>query len=277
VSGSPYAHLVSDAALDPALYSVLDRDFPPPERFLRGLDQVDSNQAVRIRAIDIIDNAEFSGEWRDFFRYHSSTEFWRDVVRVMGPALRQAHPDLERRVGKPMDAWQAKRRGAEGRADVILDAQFVVNTPVRKPGSVRPAHIDSADEIFAGLLYMRSEQDRTPRGDLAVYQFKDQPRFGGHYAPLSAVEERKRIEYQPNRFVAFINSPLSVHGVSPRPVTDKFRRYINFIALMPEKVFEIPQMPTMSRFHFWLKRRGTKSHGVVARNDNAGRRARQGE
>jgi hypothetical protein len=266
-----------DGAIEEQRYAKLALDFPPPERFMRGLSQVDSNQAIRIRAIDIIDDPEFSPEWREFFAYHSSQAFWRDIVQVMGAAIRRAHPQLERKVGKPLESWTVKRRGDPGAADVILDAQFVINTPVKKPSSVRPAHIDEADEIFAGLLYMRPQDDETPGGDLAIYHFKEAPKFGGHYALPSAVVEDKVIAYQPNRFVAFINSKDSVHGVSPRPVTDRFRRYINFVALMPDKAFDIPQLPKLSRLHFWLKRRGTKSHGIVAKNDNAAQHTRQAE
>jgi hypothetical protein len=264
VAHSPYAHLVADAALDEALYDRLAASFPPPERFVRGLDRVDSNQAIRIAAHRIVGNDEFSPEWQEFFRYHTSQSFWDDIVRVFGAAIRTAHPRLEETAGKPLADWRAKIRGTDGAGDVILDAQFVVNTPVTRMSSVRPAHVDNEDEIFAGLLYMRPDDDTTEGGDLALYRFKSHPAFGGHYAPLTAVSEEVAVAYAANRFAAFVNSASSIHGVTPRPPTQVYRRYINLIALTPFKAFKIPAMPLFDQLKFWLARRGTKSRGMRA-------------
>jgi hypothetical protein len=265
VNTSPYAHLVRDGALDQAIYERLARDFPPPERFVGDM-QPGNNQAIRIPAKDIVGNSEFSPEWQEFFRFHTSQDFWKDIVRVMGDAIRKAHPALEARMGKPLEQWTVKRRGTDQTGDIIMDALFVVNTPVRTMGSVRPAHVDNEDEIWAGLLYMRPDDDPTTGGDLAIYHFKSRPAFGGHYAPLSAVHEDKVVSYQANRLVSFVNSELSIHGVTPRPITDRYRRYINMVALLPFKGFTLPKMSPLGQVKFWMERRKTKSHGVMAKS-----------
>lgn len=265
VKTQPYAHLVADNVLPKAFYNKLAADFPKPERFTKGLEKVDSNQAIRIRAIDIMYNPEFSAEWREFFRYHTSQDFWADIVRVFGEQIRKAHPNLEQRAGKKLKDWVAKVRGADGPADIILDAQFVVNTPVTRMSSVRPAHVDDEDEIWAGLLYMRPDGDTSQGGNLDIYKFKGKPAFGGHYAPLSNVTVENSVAYAANRFASFVNSPDSIHGVTPRPPTSAYRRYINFIALTPFKAFTLPAMPLHKQFTFWLERRKMKSHGVRAR------------
>jgi hypothetical protein len=41
--------------------------------------------------------------------------------------------------------------------EVLLDCQIAINTPVRKRSTVRGAHVDQPDEIYAGLLYFRYE------------------------------------------------------------------------------------------------------------------------
>jgi hypothetical protein len=261
----PYAHLVDDAALDQKFYDKLAAAFPAPQRFVKGLDTVGNNQAIRIPARDIIGNPEFSTEWQEFFRYHTSQDFWNDIVRVFGEAIRGTHPRLEEMAGKPLKDWRVKIRGTDTKGDVELDALFVVNTPVKKLSSVRPAHVDAEDEIFAGLLYMRPDEDKTGGGNLSLYKFKSKPAFGGHYAPLSAVTEEKNVNYAANRYVAFVNSPHSIHGVTPRPPTEAYRRYINMVALTPFKAFKLPAMPLFDQFKFWLERRGTKSHGVKAK------------
>lgn len=265
VEMEPYAHLVDNLALDPVHYQKLASAFPDTGRFVGNLKEVGNNQAVRIPARDIIDNPAFSTDWREFFRFHTSQDYWLEIVRVFGAAIREAHPELEKRVGKPMQEWRSKIRGTTGEADVELDALFVVNTPVRQASSVRPAHVDAEDEIFAGLLYMRPDGDTTVGGDLSIYKFRGKPAFGGHYAPLSAVEEVTSVQYGANRYVAFVNSPKSIHGVTPRQPTEAYRRYINMVATVPFNAFKLPAMPLLDQLRFWLERRKNKSHGVQAR------------
>jgi len=269
VSASPFAHLVIDRALPDDEYRRLALSFPPPERFMEDPSRAASNQAVRIGALAVIDDDSFSGEWREFFRYHSSQAFWDDIVRVCGETIREAHPGIERKAGKPLDEWVTKRRGEPGETDVTLDVQFVINTPVLQESSVRPAHLDNQDKIFSALFYMKPEDDPTPGGDLALYAFKPgQAGFSNLYAPLSAIEEKRRVNYGTNRFVAFVNSPDSIHGVTPRPRTDRIRRYINFVAITPCKAFSVPRMPPVRRFRFWIEQQRT-----IARSARADRGA----
>ena len=266
VEMEPYAHLVASTAIDPIHYQKLAAGFPDAQRFVGNLKNVGSNQAVRIPARDIINSADFTPEWREFFRFHTSQDYWLEIVRVFGDAIREAHPKLEQVAGKPLREWRSKIRGTEATGDVELDALFVVNTPVREASSVRPAHVDAEDEIFAGLLYMRPEEDKTGGGDLSIYKFKGKPAFGGHYAPLTVVDEIKTVSYGANSFVAFVNSPKSIHGVTPRPPTDAYRRYINMVATVPFNAFSLPAMPLLKQLSFWLERRKTKSHGVQAQH-----------
>jgi len=264
VTRVPYSHLVVDHPVEDGLYHQLENEFPSPERFVKGMENVASNQAIRIPAADIIDNPEFSNNWRSFFRYHTSQAFWEDIVRVMGDDIRLTHPELEQRAGKRLEDWRAKLRGTDGDGDVELDALFVINTPVKKMSSVRPAHVDAKNKIFAGLYYMKPEDDPTPGGNLALYSFKDDKAgFGGHYADLADVNEDRVVEYTSNRFLAFINSPDSIHGVTPRPQTDRYRRYINFVAVTPYEVFSIPKLPLHKKAKIWFERRKTKAKGLT--------------
>ncbi|HUR43329.1 MAG TPA: hypothetical protein VMZ01_04430 [Aestuariivirga sp.] len=265
----PFAHLVRDRVYADDLYAKLATAFPPPQRFVGGLTDIVSNQAIRIPAVDIIDNPEFDPLWRRFFAYHTSKEFWLEVLEVMGDGIRAAHPNLEKTFGKKLEDFIVSRRGSGIPGDIMLDALFVVNTPVTKASSVRPAHVDSENEIYAGLLYMRSDDDKTPGGDLSLYHFKGQPRFGGHYAELTDVVEDKTVSYAANRLAAFVNSAASVHGVTPRPPTDKYRRYINIIGTTDPDVFDLPKLPLHRKLRFWLKRRlKKKPRGMMAKKSD---------
>jgi len=260
----PFSHLVVEQPVADDLYVKLAAEFPPSQRFVQNIPNIASNQAIRIRALDIIDNPEFSDNWRAFFRYHTSQEFWHDILGVMGDDIRQTHPHLESRAGARLEDWRVKVRGTSGQAEIELDALFVINTPVQRISSVRPAHVDRENEIFAGYYYMKHEEDTTPGGDLALYSFKEGKKaFGGHYADMEDVTENQIVPYGSNRFLAFVNSPDSIHGVTPRPVTDWYRRYINFIAITPFDAFRLPKLSLYKQAKFWLDRRKTKAKGIT--------------
>ena len=264
VRTEPFAYAVVDEPLDQRLYERLSESFPPADWFLRHVDEAKSNQAVRIPASHVIGNDRFAKEWQDFFSYHTSSEFWADIVRVFGSSLRAAFPDLEERVGRPLEDWRVGRRGENPEADVRLDLLFVINTAVQKPSSVRPAHVDREQKIFSGLFYMRAEDDPTPGGDLALYRPLREPvRFGGHYVEPEAVEEARLVEYTANRFLGFVNSGQALHGVTERPRTEHIRRYINFVVEMPFPAFKLQKLPAHRRLLFKLRHRLNKAPGVT--------------
>lgn len=264
VEVQPYHHIVCDQLYPSSFYDRLSQTFPEPEFFLKHLPAPKSNQAVRIPASSVIGNDTFSAEWREFFQYHTSDAFWRDIVTVFGEGLRETYPDLENRIGKPMHEWRTRLRGTAENAELDMDLLFVINTPVKQESSVRPAHVDGRKKIFSGLFYMKQEHDPTPGGDLSLYEFKKQHGgFGGHYANLNDLNETATVPYGANKFIGFINSQASIHGVTPRPQTEWTRRYINFVVEMPFEVFKLPKLPVHQQWMSWLERRmAHKAPGV---------------
>jgi hypothetical protein len=263
----PYAYTVVDNPIEAAVYERLAASFPPVDWFTESLAEVQSNQAIRIPASQVLGNDKFSPEWREFFRHHTSTDFWREIVALFGDDLRRAYPDLEAKVGRRFEDWRTKLRNAEGEADLHVDLLFVINTPVDKPNSVRPPHVDNERKIFSGVFYMRPEGDLTPGGNLAVYRAFGQGakkglRFGGHYVENRAIEQSELIEYKANRFIGFVNSAESVHGVTQRPQTDRVRRYINFVFELPFPIFKLDKLPWHRKQLLRLTRRG-KAAGVT--------------
>jgi len=88
-------------------------------------------------------------------------------------------PDIESSFGRPLSQRSAGVRGyqrgkapeniAENmHADVMLDYQFVVNTPVTTPSTVRGPHVDKPYKLFAALLYFRLPDDRSVGGNLVL-------------------------------------------------------------------------------------------------------------
>ncbi|MEO6027314.1 MAG: 2OG-Fe(II) oxygenase [Candidatus Binatia bacterium] len=244
----PFAHLTRAAALPAADYAMLAEEFPSLGMLAAHAAALDSNQAVRMNAAQALGRTDIAATWQRFFELHTSGEYWLDVVRVFGESMRAAFPRLEARIGRRLEDWRVAHRGSDAPADVRLDCQFVMNTPVTKRSSVKTPHVDKYDKIFSALFYMRPLDDPTVGGDLALYRWRRAPRFVKHRTLPGDVEHAKTIAYAPNTYVAFVNSPASVHGVSPRDVTRVPRRYINFIAEVPVPAFEPTQA---SRWQRW--------------------------
>lgn len=118
------------------------------------------------------------------------------------------------------------------RADVTLDTQFVINSPVTVTSTVRGPHVDKPYKLFAAILYMRHPDDRSTGGDLLLYRYRDGNAVFDRRQHLDErhVESIARIPYRANSLIMWLNTPDALHGVTPRSVTGMPRRYINFLA-----------------------------------------------
>jgi hypothetical protein len=200
-----------------------------------------------------MNNPAIAPACREFVAFHTSGVFWTDVVRVFGPALRQAHPSAERKAGRRFEDWRATRRGDAADLEVRLECQFVINTPTKPsqlPSSVKTQHVDKRNTLFSAMLYFRDDADASNGGDLELYAWTRPPRFVDRRRMVlpSDVARERTIRYAPNTLVAFVNSPYAVHGVSPRSTAPVARRYINFIAEVPFRLFELERIGLIGRF-----------------------------
>ena len=253
LAASPFCHLASHNALPPDYYDTLQQLFPDDQAILRGRLDDTGNAVARLSSIDIMGNPAIAPAWQEFVAFHTSDAFWVDIVRVFGTALRQAHPEAERKAGKRFEDWHTTRRGDAADLDVRLECQFVINTPsgpFQAPSSVKTQHVDKRSTLLSALLYFRDNVDASNGGDLELYAWMRHPRFVDRRRMVlpSDVARERTIPYAPNTLVAFVNSPCAVHGVSPRSVAPVARRYINFIAEVPFRLFNTPQMGFIGRF-----------------------------
>ncbi|HEV8389266.1 MAG TPA: hypothetical protein VGQ35_05455 [Dongiaceae bacterium] len=246
----PYAHYTQTDVVPASLYQELAAEFPSLAVIVNERMDIGSNEAVRMTVKQVLSDRRISPLWREFFDYHTSTEYWRDVTRLFGEHFRREFPGLEERVGRAYEDWRVVPRGYAGEADVRLDCQFVMNTPVTRRSSVKTAHIDLCDKIFSALYYMRDPRDLSQGGDLDIYDWRREPRFVKHRTLMRDVELVKTVPYRANSYLCFVNSPQAVHGVSPREATDVPRRYINFIAELPVKAFEPKQLGRLQRMWY---------------------------
>jgi hypothetical protein len=257
IATEPFPHLVAENALDPGYYAELAAAFPDATT-VAGPGELASNRAYRLPAPKALAHPDVPPLWREFVEYHCSDAYLRELVRFWGPAIARAYPDFERLVGKPLPELTGAMRRYSRRAeldpanlgaDVALDCQFVINSPVRERSSVRGPHLDQPYTLFAALLYFRDPSDRSEGGDLELYRRRGAGgRFDGRYhvAP-EAVEAFRTVRYAPNTLVMWLNTRDALHGVTPRAVTEAPRAYVNFVAdcygLAGDVLFEVPRTP----------------------------------
>jgi hypothetical protein len=249
---APFPHTVNRTALPRLAYEALAASFPAVDLFAADAAQAD-NRVFRIASATVRDDPRFSATWKQFMAEHVSARFWQRLVRTFGDELRAQHPQLEATVGRPLHEWRVGRRGDED-CDVVLEALIVINSPVRGGASaVKGAHIDRADKLWTGLLYMRSEDDHTPGGALELYAGQPGLRFDRHQAPRRHVRLGKIVDYRANTFVGFVNGVGALHAVESRPNTPHIRRYVDFVAELPRgRLFAVPQLGRLQRTAYRL-------------------------
>jgi hypothetical protein len=246
----PFPHVLIDDALDADVYANLAAQFPSLDVVNRRGKHIKNNHLYLLSARDVEANPDISDDWKAFFRFHVSADFWRSALPLIRTQLLAIHPTLERTAGRPLEDFRVVVRDHDATFDeeISLDCQFGTNSPVTRASSVRSPHLDRPSKLFNALLYCRAPEDDTPGGELVLYR----PIAPLLYADGSSilptrVEAVKRIAYRANRLVLFLNSPRAVHGVTPRPKTSHVRRYVNFLCEFRENLFDVQRAPRLTR------------------------------
>jgi hypothetical protein len=244
----PYVHVVVEDCLSAPVYEELARTFPSDETVL-GLGKSARDGHARpnsrhdVHTQEILRNPDcFSPSWREFVRYHVSNAFFQELLGLMGPEIVATHPELERRLRRPLRELRTAVRGApeaDG-SDIALDCHIGINTPSRRPSSVRRVHTDAPDELFAALLYFRAAEDRAAGGHLEIFQWKRNKAhlFVGSEVDESDAEPVHAVAYKPNTAVIFINSATALHAVSVRDPSPVSRRLVNIMGRVPHSIPE---------------------------------------
>lgn len=252
VFSEPYPYIVIENALPAELYSSLEASFP-------GVDVVTDGREVKdtwydYAACKVVKDERLTEQWRDFFRYHASGDFFAELVEKLGDRIRGLHPDLETRMGKTLEEFVVGMRpGGRGDplapgADISMECQFYLNL-TRAPRVVRGPHVDRPSELFAALLYFRSDDDDSTGGDLEVDAAKSErlfPQPGKVHIdelPMEISPDKVRpsnvVKYAANTLVLFLNSERSIHAVTPRSPTPVPRRHINFCGDITTDLFSL--------------------------------------
>lgn len=235
----PYPYAVTEYCLPEEVYTALAQTRPSWNVLACGRGE-ENNVRVDAPAFYMLQNKQLHPIWRDFIEYHTSHEFYLQILDRFGPFFREYYPHLD------LKNFRTARRYSGEDADIYLDCQIGINTPVKKKSTVSVPHLDSPKELWAGLLYMRDPADNAG-GDLVVYKCLDMPKMYSkrliHDDGLQWVE---RIPYEANYLACFVNSPFSIHSVTEREITDKPRLLVNFsLEFMKEgeELFDLKRFP----------------------------------
>jgi hypothetical protein len=234
-AGVPY--IIIDDALPAEYYRDLERSFPDDAE-VAVREAVGARNVHRRSAREVIDDERIPAIWRDFFAYHCSPAFFAEVRTFWAEEIARFHATIPGNFGKPLAEFTVGLRDtgkaaaeANKRYDIVLDCQFSINVSQDKTNPVRGPHLDSPYKLYAGLFYMRAAGDQSEGGDLEFCRLKSgrYPRPKPGKIDPRDVELVERIAYGANTLVLFLNTPVSVHGVTPRTVSPLPRRYINLL------------------------------------------------
>jgi hypothetical protein len=236
---SPFPHLLIESALPSSLYNELSATFPRMEYVTKG-KSLGNNKLHLLSGSEAMEVGGLSDVWRQFMSEHLRPEFFRRALEFLKTPLYCAYPDLDKTIGCTLDSARLASRSSNQDCEIFFDVQFGINSPVEQVSRVRGAHVDKPVKLFNALLYMREKDDISPGGDLGLYTFKGPRSYHKNTEILDDVIDLVgNVPYEANTFMLFMNSPDSIHGVTPRGLTPKPRRYINFLAEAKAPLFEV--------------------------------------
>lgn len=236
----PFAHIAKENVISTELCDRLIEEFPAMETITQG-QPCANNQRFSYCAAEILKENKVSPLWHNFISAHLTKVFFNFFVNLFGDHIRKVYPRFERGL-KPLSELKIGIRNIDSfdKVDVALDAQICVNTPVTEKSSVKIAHLDNEHEFFAGLLYLRREEDDSRGGDLEIFEYKKQPKFHGpRLIADKFVKQVSSFPYQRNGLVFFLNSMDAVHGVSPREITSHPRIFVNILGEVAKPLFDL--------------------------------------
>jgi hypothetical protein len=231
----PYPHFVIDNALPQDIYEKLEKDWPKEQ--LLSTEPFDQGICYRLKADEMLKPKKVSNLWKEFTKYHTSMEFYKQMTKVFGDLV----PHIE-------DLTLSPRGWDTGHDKIGTDCQTVMHKPIDY--SSRTAHIDNPREIYAALLYMPYKEDRSTGGEFQIHETHDTisevNKNGGREVKEKAGRIVKTIPYKANTLVVFCNnSTRCVHSVSARRDAVLHRRSVNIIAefnrAAGRKMFEVKE------------------------------------
>lgn len=229
----PFPYAGSFGCFPEEVYNALAKTRPDWKSIVSGRP-IENNRRMDIQAHNLL-KGDLHPLWRDFTEYHTSKSFYHKILDHFESYFMQYHPRL-----KNMRDYKTGIRFSGEEADIYLDCQLSINTPVTEKSTVNHPHVDNPLELWASLLYMK-EPDDNAGGNLVLHKCVKPPTFHPkREADLDCIRPVLQIPYSPNVYTCFVNSPMSIHSVTEREVTEKARLMVNIsLEFEKEPLFDV--------------------------------------
>ena len=249
----PVPHIVIRSCFPEDYYKLLEKTYISDDELIKHytkkkkLIKLDQNSRVNVLFNDIaFEKVKWphSDIWTEFVHYHTSENFFRDLLKLFGPEIKAIIPQLEPKLGTTLEQAPVKLYDKnmiydyKNSKSIFLDGDIGINTISNTTSSVRKHHVDGMQKIFGGLLYFKRTDDDAVGGDLEFYRLKyDQSLTINKSVELkkNQLEFVSKIKYQANTAVFWLNSPHAIHYVTPRGPSKVTRRLIYFSGRVEDK------------------------------------------
>ena len=259
----PVPHIVIKNCLPEDYYKLLEKTYISDKQiknFNNGLlKKQDKNVRLKILFNDIVSNKikwENSDKWTEFVKYHTSENFFKDLLRLFSPEIKTICPILEPMLENKLENVPVKCseknivHDLKNSKSIFLEGDIGINTISNITSSVRKYHVDGMQKFFGGLLYFKRQDDDAEGGDLEFYRLK----YNQYSTVNKSVELNKnqvelvsKIKYEANTGIFWLNSPGAIHNVTPRGPSKVSRRLVYFSGRVDDKtLFHRGLFP-----HFW--------------------------
>ena len=239
----PYPHIIINNCLEPDIYNYLSDNYPSDDLIFKHdickHNIIRPNFRYEINSKNSLKNKKINKIWKLFIDYHSSKEFFNEIISKFGLDL---IIESKQQLNNLNNLSIGKRYNSNN--DILLDCQVGINSISDTKSSVIGAHLDLVNKIYSGLFYMKNKNDNSLGGNLLLYdikykynnldEFKQQVKNNNISNSLqdwdiNKITKIKTIEYKSNVFIIFLNNINSIHSVSEREPNKYSRRLVNLI------------------------------------------------
>lgn len=249
INYDPFPHIIIQNCLPKEYYNLLENTYVSDEQLIKSFPERNGeNNRVKFRFNEILSKKATwykSNHWLEFVQYHTSENFFKELVHLFGPEIRTLCPHIESRLGSALEKVSvkvhdpSKKYNFEESKAIFLDGDIGINTISSTTSSVRKDHVDGLQKLFGGLLYFRRSEDNSFGGDLSLSRLKyGEKSTLNKSAELNSdlVETIHTVKYQANTAVFWVNSPGAIHGVTPRGPSKVSRRLVYFSPRVDDKI-----------------------------------------
>lgn len=198
--------------------------------------------------------------WKLFIDYHNSKLFIEEIKNVFGNKFTNFY-NIKYKIDKnknlksfnDLSIGVRKKNIKKQETDFVTDVQIGINSPCINDSYVRGPHIDDFNEVYAGLLYFKRDNEECLGGNLKIFDtLNEYNNLNEYQKSINLLEDgiierhgstfrRKNefnrkdlklideIKYNKNVFVLFINDINAIHGISIRKKSNVSRRLVNII------------------------------------------------